>query len=150
MEVSVPDSVADSQVPLVSRTEICDIRAVQLSAEVYVIDLPDQISATVNVSDLEYAVHDRRLSVRVAHKVDFRTASPDMDTLSRMGGKLAEIQVAHVAELSIDGNAPDPSEVDDLFKSNTIFMIHPYVRSAIHRLTVEVGLPSVVLPYLRR
>ncbi|MFJ9369362.1 hypothetical protein ACIRRA_33760 [Nocardia sp. NPDC101769] len=126
------------------------MRAVRLLASVHVIDLPDEIEISVNVSDPQYVLQENRLLVRVTHTVTFYEAkTPDSESTEK-NAELATIKVAHVADLKLRGDAPDPGEIDDLFRNNTIFMIHPYARSAIHRLAVEVGLPPVVLPYLRR
>ncbi len=147
----MPESVkALTTQHLVERTDVRDVRAVQLSAEVHVPELPGEIDAVVDVRNPQYVFNDGRLFVRVAHDVDFRSAHSTVETALPVGAKLGEIHVVHVAELVVDGNAPEPSEVDDLFRGNTVFMVHPYARAAIQRLAMEVGLPPVVLPYLRR
>lgn len=145
----MPDSLEKSGL-LVDRTEISDVRALLLSVEVYEVEMPDEIDVSVDVSNPQYAIHDERLLVRVTHHVGFYAKLADADDMALNRAKLAEISVAHVVELTVQGKAPESAEIDDLFFQNTIFMIHPYARAAVQRLAADAGLPAVVLPYLRR
>ncbi|MEU0502705.1 hypothetical protein [Nocardia sp. NPDC005998] len=147
---SVPDSVEVPRKPLVVRSEIRDVLAVRLTAEVHAIELPDEVSVSISVDEPKYTFRHGEVLIRVTHDVDFALPSSSEDDSSREDVKVAEIHVSHVAVSAVDGDAPDPSEVDRLFLENMIFVIHPYARAAIQRLAAEVGLPPVTLPYMRR
>ncbi|MBF6297515.1 hypothetical protein IU459_08155 [Nocardia amamiensis] len=147
---SVPDSVDVPRKPLVARTEIRDVLAVRLAAEVHAVELPDEANVSLSISEPQYTFRRGELLIRVTHNVDFARPAAAEDQSPGEDVKFAEIHVTHVAVLEVDGDDPDPSEVDRLFVENTIFMIHPYARAAIQRLTAEVGLPPLTLPYMRR
>lgn len=149
----MPESVKVRRRSLVGRSEIADVRPVRLAAEVHSVELPDDFHVAVNVDVPDYTIRQGRLFVRVAHHVDFmlpRTDDKDGNGADDADVKLGEIHVTHVAVIEVAGDEPAEAEIDRSFVDNTVFTIHPYARAAVQRLSVEVGLPAVVLPYLKR
>lgn len=144
------------QPSLVSRTEIGDVRAQELFAVAHTPFPPDEVIVSINVRDPQYVFENDQLLIRFTHDVTFFAADQaDQAGLSEkaeVGDRVTvgEIRVAHIVQLSYNGDTPNDDEIDGLIISNTLFMVYPYVRSAIQRLAMDVGLPPLILPYLRR
>ncbi|QIS02359.1 hypothetical protein F5X71_08500 [Nocardia brasiliensis] len=123
---------------------------VQLRADVRTVKLPEEVNAKISVDEPKYTFEGGDLFIRVTYDASFFPASPTGEDSTDDDSKLAEIRVAHVAVIKVEGDAPDRSEIDRLFVENVTFMIHPYARASIQRLATDVGLPPVTLPYMHR
>jgi hypothetical protein len=155
--------LASSQAPdqhlrssLILRTEIADVRAQELFAVAHTPVPPDEVTVSVKTREPQFAVEKDQLLIRFAHEVTFYTSDGKSGAISSEQTHsddrvtVGEIRVAHVAQLTYNGDAPSDEELTELVLANTFFMVYPYVRSTVQRLAMEVGLPPVVLPYLRR
>lgn len=64
---------------------------------------------------------------------------------------VAQIETTFVVELELRGDEPvERDAVSTFIGDHVVFLVFPYVRAALSRLPTELGLPSIVLPYLTR
>ncbi|MHB1010157.1 MAG: hypothetical protein ACYC1E_13150 [Propionibacteriaceae bacterium] len=136
-----------------------DVRLV--SIEAYNHAQPSR-DATVEVAmdDWAFRAEPGVLFVRLAStvryfKAESETDSPveePIDQPEREPAELGRLVVAHTAELELEGDpeAVTREQIDELVEMNLMFIMFPYVRATVHRLSSDLQLPPIVLPYLRR
>lgn len=63
---------------------------------------------------------------------------------------IGEVRTAHVVELTFTGDEPSTDEIRAMIHNNVLFTVFPYVRAEVQRAAGSVGLPPVVLDFMRR
>ncbi len=137
---------AEEVTALVSRTEVREIRMQKLTGELLRTP-PDQIEVRLSNSEPLFSLQQDALLVLFTHRLEYIEPAQDDEPERPVGS----IEVTHLVELELRGDGVPPDDaVSALVYSNVLFMVYPYVRSALHRLPSEFGLPPILLPYLRR
>lgn len=140
---------ADDVSRLIARTELRNIWVDEIQGGP--VGLPPaelELHIRAMAPSFALAAEDRLLLVRFEHIVSSVTAPAGEDPQDPDPELL---RVAHVAQFDIQGDDPIRHDVVAAWiDTNVYFMVYPYVREAIHSLTRLLGLPSLVLGYLKR
>jgi hypothetical protein len=130
---------------LVARTELLDIRVQKISGEV-LRNPPDEMEVRVADTPPRYTIQESKILAIFSHRIEyFETDSDDEAEV------VGSVEVAHLVELDLQGEGiPSADSVAVLLADSILFLVYPYVRAALQRISVEFGLPPVLLPYLRR
>lgn len=149
MEAGIPVT-ADDVSRLIARTELRNIWVDEIKGGP--IGLPPaelELHIRAMAPSFALAVEDRLLLVRFEHVVSSVTAPEGGDDQSDPDPEM--LRLAHVAQFDIQGDEPVRDDVVSAWiDTNVYFMVYPYVREAIHSLTRLLGLPPLVLGYLKR
>lgn len=143
---------------LVPFTEIRDIKLVRLSA--IAPEEPEAIGESVKVdlsfSNPAFRARQGELQILLPAKVSYSADAPDGDSDNESVDtqEFASIDMMFRLDLDLEPTV-QPEEIDkDIISgyvdSNAIFMVYPYVRSTVQRVSGEMPFPHTVLPYLRR
>lgn len=159
---------------LIDRSDIVDVQLQESHARRSVPHAPVLVRAEVSMDAPTYQLDRGRIYIRFAHQVDFcaepvETAAADENPISadstpdkpapsgdhsvsdlEADAAIGEVFVAHVIELAYSGEPPGAEEIDSMIIRNTHFTVYPYVRAEIQRAAASVGLPPLVLDFLRR
>ncbi|PIE26651.1 MAG: hypothetical protein CSA58_08330 [Micrococcales bacterium] len=128
------------------RTEIRDIRLQKLTGEVLRTP-PEEITVRLSNSEPRFSRQPGALLVLFSHRLDYIEPARDDEPEIPVGS----IEASHIVEVELSGdNEPSDDAVSTFIGTNVLFMVYPYVRSTLHRLPSEFGLPPILLPYLRR
>lgn len=143
---------ADDVSRLITRTELRNIWVDEIKGGP--IGLPPaelELQIRAMAPSFALAVEDRLLLVRFEHVVSSVTA-PEAEAENDQSDPDPEVlRLAHVAQFDIQGDEPIRHDVVSAWiDTNVYFMVYPYVREAIHSLTRLLGLPPLVLGYLKR
>lgn len=163
MSVEPVPSTPLEQTPLIARTQLRDVRLVAVEARNNEQASPNAV-VEVAMEDWSYRAEAGKLFVRLVTTVRYNQPGPDAQTPSGEGeaspeagpeagpAELGRIVVAHTADFDLAGDpaAITSEQVDELIAANLLFIIFPYVRATVHRLSADLMLPPTVLPYLRR
>lgn len=148
------------QTSLVPFTDIRDVKLLELSARAP--EEPEKLgeSELVNVelSFANPAFRTKRgdLQILLPAQVSYTSENPESneDSDSTDSDEIARISMVFRIELDLDPLvAPeciDTEIMSGFVDSNVIFMVYPYVRSTVQRISGEMPFPNTVLPYLRR
>lgn len=143
---SAADVSVDDVRFLVERTEVRDIRLQRFTGEL-VRTPPEEIDVRLSNAEPRYSRQPGLLLVLFSHKLDY--VEPSHDDLPET--PIGSIETTHIVEVEVRGDdQPSDDAVSAFIGGNLLFMVYPYVRAALHRLPSEFGLPSILLPYLRR
>lgn len=141
---------ADDVSRLITRTELRNIWVDEIKGGP--IGLPPaalELHIRAMAPSFALAVEDRLLLVRFEHVVSSVTAPEAENDQSDPDPEV--LRLAHVAQFDIQGDEPIRHDVVSAWiDTNVYFMVYPYVREAIHSLTRLLGLPPLVLGYLKR
>lgn len=155
---------------LVPFTDILDVRLLKLSAEAP--EEPDTLGESLNV-ELSFANPAFRakrgelqvlLPVKVTYTFEANrhqfspgsSSDSEADNAAKTQDNDALASMSMVFRVDLELNrSVDPEDLDkdiisEFVDSNLIFMIYPYVRSTVQRISGEMPFPHTVLPYLRR
>lgn len=142
-------------VPLVPYTEIHDIKLTHLAATAPD-SIPQNIKVDLTFGNLAFRAEAGRLQIKISASVSYSPEAPEEASGESLGEdySIAEIEMTFAVDLELDDDL-DPERIDEdsiqkFVDSNLIFMLYPYVRSTVHRLTGEMPFPVTILPYLRR
>ncbi|YAL83403.1 hypothetical protein ACMYYO_00965 [Dermacoccaceae bacterium W4C1] len=137
--MSTPDpqqAVAD----LISATEIREVRLAGIAAEVH--DVPTEMTVDFKAGQVEVGKSPSEIVAKFEHSAKFTNAD---------GETVATISLVHAARFSYDGDDELNDElVGNWVFGNVYFMVYPYVRHELQDACVRLGLPGVVLGYLKR
>lgn len=132
---------------LVERTEVRDIRLQKVAGEVFRTP-PSEMTVSLQRDEPKYVIEDDSILALFTNTIEYAATDP---TDQATETPIARLTATHIVELTLaEGDQPSPEAVSLLLNGNVLFMVYPYVRSALHRLPTELGLPSILLPYLRR
>jgi hypothetical protein len=127
-------------VELVGETEIRDVRLVGVNAEVN--RIPTEMTVEFKAGQVAVQQNDSEIVAHFEHSVHF--ANP-------AGEQVATISLLHAARFSYTEDlALDEQSVGNWVFGNVYFMVYPYVRQALQDTCLRLGLPAVVLGYLKR
>lgn len=127
-------------VELVGETEIRDVRLVGINAEVT--HIPTEMTVEVKTGQVGVQQNEAEIVAHFEHSAHF--ATPD-------GDQAATISLLHAARFTYtDGLKLDDASVANWVFGNVYFMVYPYVRQALQDTCLRLGLPAVVLGYLKR
>lgn len=147
--------------PLVSATEIRDIQMVALEARAPE-DRSEEQKVQLKIGKSEFKAHEGELLIRISARVEYfdvftseidhHSSDEQLDTTD--DDPVASIDATYLIQLDLDSRIDPTSisadKVNDLVEGNIIFMLYPYIRSTVHRLSGEMPFPPIVLPYMRR
>lgn len=98
-------------------------------------------------SEPRFAREDGAILVLFSPKLEYVEAGNHGEQERAIGS----VEVTHLVDIELQGAEPPTNEAISAFvRGNVLFIVYPYVRAALQRLPSEFGLPSVLLPYLRR
>lgn len=128
---------------LIEQSELQTVRLSRLHVETAEV-LPDEVSVEVGMSGVN-AHGDRGdpgyLVVTISHAARF-TSGDDV---------VALVECSHTAHFRYDGSdRPDDDTIGKWVMGTVYFMLYPYVRQALQSACMQVGIPPVVLGYLKR
>lgn len=131
---------------LVDRTDIRDIRLQRFTGELRRTP-PEELQVRVQTSEPQFARENGAILALFTHRLEYVAPIEGEDEPTVVG----HIETTHIVELALRGTE-DPSDesISAFIAGNVLFMVFPYVRSALHRLPGEFGLPPILMPYLRR
>lgn len=135
-----------SQAPLtaqdiIEKTHLRDVRLINLNANVEMLT-PSDLDVNFEVGEVNVARDGNDMFVRFEHKATFVDGN---------GEQAAQVELAHVARFSSDVDLElNDDAVGGWVFGNVYFMIYPYVRESLQNVCLRVGLPAVVLGYLKR
>lgn len=148
-------------ISLVSVTDIRDIQMITLEARAPE-DRDEELKVQLQIGNSEFKAQHGELLIRISARVDFFDASSRENDHDPGGDQLdptevnpvAFIKATYLIQLDLAPHV-DPifisvEKVNDLVEGNIIFMLYPYIRSTVHRLSGEMPFPPVVIPYMRR
>ena len=137
--MSTPDPHQDV-VNLIGATEIREVRLTGINAEVH--DVPTEMTVDFKAGQVEVGQNASEIIAKFEHSATF--ASPEGETV-------ATISLVHAARFSYDdGLVLDDDMVGNWVFGNVYFMVYPYVRQELQDACLRLGLPAVVLGYLKR
>ena len=151
-EPNLPVS-SGSDVPLVQRTELRDVRLVAVRSKNQ--ERPVQnLHVRVDMDNWAYRAEPGTLLVTLRTEAVYFEQSEQAENgkRARKGSRVGKVTVTHLAELELkdDPNAVTHARMGEFLEKNLMFMMYPYVRASLQRYAADVLLPPVVLPYLRR
>lgn len=130
---------------LVERTELLDIRVQKIAGEVFR-NPPDEMEVRVADTLPRYTIQESKILAIFSHRVEYFEENAAGETEA-----VGNVEVSHLVELDLQGEGTPSSEsVTVLLADSILFLVYPYVRAALQRISIEFGLPPVLLPYLRR
>ena len=125
---------------LIGETELRDVRLVGIHADVE--QTPAEVRVQFKAGGVSVNQDETEIVVRFEHETEFCTID---------GDPVATINLAHVARFTYaDGLKLNDDSVGHWVFGNVYFMVYPYVRQALQDACLRLGLPSVVLGYLKR
>lgn len=129
-----------SAVHLIGESELRDIRLIGINAEVK--RVPSEVSVQFTADGAAVSQDHDEIVVRFEHIAEF--TNPE-------GDEVATIRLVHAAHFTYTEDLQlDDASVRDWVFFNVYFMVHPYVRQALQDTCLRLGLPAVVLGYLKR
>lgn len=166
--VTKSDIEAQSLIPY---TDIQNVELISIDARAPESRLNDA-HIQLRIEDAAFQAHPEALHIKVTATVEYRplpergTQSTAEEALSAASPQLSEaeteelpdpvasISLCYLITLWLDKRV-NPEDIDKesvnvLMEMNTIFMLYPYVRAAVQRLSGEMPFPHTVLPYMRR
>ncbi|WP_210503343.1 hypothetical protein [Nocardioides xinjiangensis] len=127
-------------VNLIGETEIREVRLVGVTAEV--LDLPAEMTVDFKAGQVEVGQNPSEIIAKFEHSATFENTD---------GETVANISLVHAARFSYnEGLTLDDESVGNWVFGNVYFMVYPYVRQALQDTCLRLGLPAVVLGYLKR
>lgn len=141
------DHVLQNVKALIDSTELRTISLVSIDAVNDSLGWPSGGSAQVAPGEVQFRADGHEIHVRFEHKVTYQS---DNET------ELAHIVVVHVATYTWEQETEHPDElrtpetINRWIEEVVYFTIYPYVRSSIQTIGLSMGIPPVVLGYLRR
>ncbi len=134
-----PD-VDEAVVHVVTGTEIRDVRLVRVDAEVNVVAA--ELSVEFRAGTARVNKNDDEITVTFEHIAEFTTPH---------GEPAARVMLGHAARFSYqEGLEVDEEILGQWIFGNVYFMVYPYIRESLQDTCLRLGLPAVVLGYLKR
>lgn len=129
---------------IVAGTELRNVRVDEVHAgPVGAVGPEMQIDVTPLPPQYDWSSDPEMLLVRVGHSLTCR--------LDESEGGETPIIVFHVAEFSAEPDlVVEDADLAAWIQTNAYFLVYPYVRQSLTALTAALGLPPLVLGYLRR
>lgn len=116
------------------------MRLVRVDAEVNLVPTEMKVEFKANGARLNKS--DEEIVVLFEHQADFYTSDDE---------PAARVSLGHAARFTYDPDLDlDDDAVGDWIFGNVYFMVYPYVRQALQDTCLRLGLPAVVLGYLKR
>lgn len=106
--------------------------------------VPDVMKAGIVASESAFAQlpDNNVLLVRITHTLSCQNETDE---------EVASVNVAHIASFTVLADLETSrAAVSAWIDANVYFMVYPYVRQFFTEITATLGLPPVVLDYLRR
>ena len=126
---------------LIARAELTDVRVTKSNVELFFDGALDDVEAELEVG-AAFRRQPAAFSCKFSVVVPLRTAA---------GKDIARFEIDVVSSFELD---EAPGDLDDLipaFSANVGFFIaFPFIREALHSMSVRVGLPPLTLGLLRR
>ena len=132
---------------LIEATELRTISLVSIDAVNDSLGWPNGGKAEVTPGEVQFRSNGHEIHVRFEHNVTYQ---------SEDDAELAHIVVVHVAIYTWEqaSDHPDhlssPETINKWIEEVVYFTIYPYVRSSIQSIALSMGIPPVILGYLRR
>lgn len=132
---------------LIRRTELRDVSLVSIDAANNASTWPADGSVEVTPDNVQFRLDDQQLQVRFKHTVTYQTAEAT---------ELAHVAVEHLATYSWEDTTgalepiTEPDTINEWIERVVYFTVYPYVRSALQTTGLAMGIPPVVLGYLRQ
>lgn len=143
---------AQDDVPLVERTELRDVRLISIRAKNQ--ERPGHdVQVHVNMDKWAYKIEPGTLLITLRTEAIYSEHSDQIEAGSKKDrARLGRVVVTHLAELGLQGDPETVSRarIEEFLGNNLMFMMYPYVRASLQRYAVDLLLPPVLLPYLRR
>lgn len=135
-----PDDVAS----VVAATEPIEVRLDEVHAGP-VLSVPAEMQVRLDKGEAGYAYLDEEevILVRLEHKLScFDSSNPTSGT---------EIGAHHIAAFKVTQQLRvSPAVLSAWIETNVYFIAYPYVRQFLTQITASLGLPPVVLGYIKR
>ncbi len=142
-EVDEPVSVSDVAA-IIGAMELVEIRLDEVHAgPVQVVNNEMQVKLERGQPGFAYVEDDEVLMIRLEHRVScFTEAEPDLTT---------DLNLHHIVVFKVLQDIEvSAAAVGAFIETNAYFIAYPYVRQSITQLTAALGLPPVVLGFMKR
>lgn len=149
----MPDNHEDRN--LVAHTELVDIRTVRIDAGIAdelpeTLNEPAQVDISLKLASEDFKASKGNLRVRTVAEVSYSTVSEENSNGVEFGAIKVVFELNFDLNEEIDPETITSEDIQAFDQDNLIFMVFPYVRSALQSLAAELRLPPTVLPFLRR
>lgn len=149
-----PASQRDAITEWIALAPLLDVVTVNVHAERSIDRTPNSVAIRLQYQPVERNRHGDHLLLRYAHRAVFFTDDIEASNAaqsSNEGAIIGRVKAVHVASFDV-GSAPiiDDAALEAFADGDAYFIVYPYVRETLRRLSDQVGLPPVILPILQR
>jgi hypothetical protein len=141
-----PDELRTAVNDLLDRSDLKQVRLSRLHVDV-ADAIPDEVTVDVGLSGVNAAGADSEDGEFAEILVSFTHAARMRST---DGEDVASIEFTHTAHIAYEGERPTDQVMETWVMGNVIFMVYPYVRQTLQQACMQVGIPPIVLGYLKR
>lgn len=138
------DDLMAAVTAMIDASELEQVRLTRLHIEVAEA-IPDEVTVEVGLAGAKAAGVEGdpdHLFVTFTHLARMKNTD---------GGDVAVIEFSHLADFRYTGTEqPTDEAMQTWVMENVVFMVYPYARQTLQQACMQVGVPPIVLGYLKR